>query len=72
MWLPPRPTGEFLGEGDTGTYFDLIGNGLEAYRDETPGGWGGHVVVNPSARADRRSVRQRVDVGISRVANACC
>ena len=49
VWLPPRPKGEFLGEGDTFTYFNLVGNGLEAYRDETPGGWAGHVAVNPAA-----------------------
>ena len=50
VWLPPRPKGEFLGEGDDFTFFNLIGNGLAAYRDETPGGWGGRVVVNPATR----------------------
>ena len=48
VWLPPRPKGEFLGEGDTFTYLNLIGNGLHAYREETPGGWAGSVAVNPS------------------------
>ena len=51
VWLPPRPKGEFLGEGDTFTYFNLIGNGLGAYTDETPGGWGGRVAVNPSLQS---------------------
>ena len=51
VWLPPRPQGEFLGEGDTFTFFNLIGNGLGAYRDETPGGWAGRVAVNPATRA---------------------
>ena len=51
VWLPPRPKGEFLGEGDTFTFFNLIGNGLSAYRDETPGGWAGRVVVNPASRS---------------------
>ncbi|HEX7981273.1 MAG TPA: nucleoside hydrolase-like domain-containing protein [Gemmatimonadaceae bacterium] len=51
VWLPARPAGEFLGEGDTFTFFNLIGNGLGAYRDETSGGWGGRVVVNPSAQS---------------------
>jgi hypothetical protein len=51
VWLPPRPQGEFLGEGDTFTFLNLIGNGLGAYRDETPGGWGGRVVVNPAAQS---------------------
>src|SRR5205823_13031752 len=49
VWLPPRPKGEFLGEGDTFTYLNLIDNGLSALRDETPGGWGGRLVVNPSS-----------------------
>ena len=49
VWLPPRPKDEFLGEGDTFTYLNLIDNGLGAYRDETPGGWAGHVSVNPAA-----------------------
>ena len=48
--LPPRPKGEFLGEGDTFTFFNLVGNGLGAYRDETPGGWGGRVAVNPATQ----------------------
>jgi len=48
VWLPPRPKGEFLGEGDTFTYLNLIDNGLSAYRDDTPGGWSGRVAVNPS------------------------
>ncbi len=51
VWLPPRPKGEFLGEGDDFTFFNLVGNGLDAYRDETPGGWGGRVVVNPATRS---------------------
>jgi hypothetical protein len=50
VWLPPRPKGEFLGEGDTFTYLNLVGNGLDAYRDDTPGGWAGRVVVNPTMR----------------------
>ena len=50
VWLPPRPKGEFLGEGDTFTFFNLVGNGLAAWRDETPGGWAGWVVANPALR----------------------
>jgi hypothetical protein len=49
VWLPPRPKGEFLGEGDTFTFLNLIANGLNAYREETPGGWAGRVSVNPSS-----------------------
>ena len=49
VWLPPRPKGEFLGEGDTFTYLNLIDNGLQAYRDDAPGGWAGWVTVNPAS-----------------------
>ena len=49
VWLPPRPRGEFLGEGDTFTYLNLMRNGLGAYHDDTPGGWAGHIVVNPTS-----------------------
>ncbi len=58
VWLPPRPKGEFLGEGDTFTYFNLIGNGLDAFRDDSPGGWAGHVVVNPAALAAAKAAGQ--------------
>ena len=46
VWTPPRPQGEFLGEGDTFTYLNLLANGLRAYDDATPGGWAGR---RPSA-----------------------
>ena len=42
VWTPPRPKGEFLGEGDTFTFLNLLGNGLDGYADATPGGWAGH------------------------------
>jgi hypothetical protein len=29
VWTPPRPKGEFLAEGDTGTFLSLLDNGLE-------------------------------------------
>src|SRR5262245_10162656 len=32
VWTPPRAKGEFLGEGDTGTFLSLLGNGLEGWR----------------------------------------
>lgn len=65
VWLPPRPKGEFLGEGDDFTFFNLVGNGLEAYRDATPGGWGGRVVVNPAtARPAARAGQGGFGAGI--------
>ena len=51
VWLPPRPEGEFLGEGDTFTFLNLIDNGLAAYRTETPGGWAGRVAVDAESRS---------------------
>jgi hypothetical protein len=41
VWTPVQPRGSFLGEGDTGTFLNLIDNGLRGYRDESFGGWGG-------------------------------
>ena len=41
VWMPPRPKGEFIAEGDTFTFLNLIDNGLLAYRDDLPGGWAG-------------------------------
>ena len=42
VWTPPRPKGEFIAEGDTFTYLNLIDNGLLGYREDTPGGWAGN------------------------------
>jgi len=42
VWTPPRPRGEFIAEGDTFTYLNLLNNGLAGYDSETPGGWAGH------------------------------
>ncbi|MFN8581425.1 MAG: DUF1593 domain-containing protein [Gemmatimonadaceae bacterium] len=41
VWTPPRSKGEFLGEGDTFTFLNLLDNGLHGYGDETLGGWAG-------------------------------
>jgi hypothetical protein len=46
VWTPPRPKGEFIAEGDTFTYLNLIDNGLLGYQDDTPGGWAGHGLAN--------------------------
>jgi hypothetical protein len=53
VWLPPRPKGEFLGEGDTFTYLNLVANGLTGWGDATPGGWGGHGLENGAPRVMR-------------------
>lgn len=41
VWTRLEPKGSFLGEGDTPTFLNLIGNGLRAYQNPTWGGWGG-------------------------------
>jgi hypothetical protein len=51
VWTPPRPKGEFIGEGDTFTYLNLVDNGLLGFQDRTPGGWAGHG-VRPAAPGD--------------------
>jgi hypothetical protein len=53
VWLPPRPKGEFLGEGDTFTYLNFVANGLAGWEDATPGGWAGHGLENGVPRAPR-------------------
>lgn len=42
VWTPVHAQGAFLGEGDTGTFLNLIGNGLKGYRSDSLGGWGGY------------------------------
>jgi hypothetical protein len=42
VWTPPRPKGDYLGEGDTGTFFNLLDNGLRGYRGDSFGGFGGY------------------------------
>ena len=41
VWMPKQEKGTWLGEGDTGTFMNLLQNGLGAYEKESPGGWGG-------------------------------
>jgi hypothetical protein len=53
VWTPPRPKGEFLGEGDTFTYLNLVANGLTGWEDATPGGWAGHGLDNGVPRPPR-------------------
>ena len=50
VWLPPRPKGEFLGEGDTFTFLNFVANGLAGWEDATPGGWAGHGLENGAPR----------------------
>lgn len=47
VWTPPHPAGEFLAEGDTATFLNLIDNGLRGYRGDSFGGWGGYARTGP-------------------------
>ena len=53
VWMPPQPKGEFLAEGDTFTYLNLLGNGLRAFQDDTYGGWGGRKQPNTEGQTER-------------------
>ncbi len=41
VWMPKQAKGSWLGEGDTGTFMNLLNNGLNAIENNNPGGWGG-------------------------------
>jgi len=41
VWSPPQPEGNFISEGDTPMYLNLIGNGLRAWEVQEWGGWAG-------------------------------
>jgi hypothetical protein len=44
VWMPLQAKGSWIGEGDSGTFMDMLGNGLEAYETNSPGGWGGRII----------------------------
>lgn len=48
VWSPLHDKGEFLGEGDTDTFLNLVDNGLRGYRDNSFGGWGGYARPDPT------------------------
>lgn len=41
VWSPPQPEGNFISEGDTPMFLNLIGNGLRAWEGQEYGGWAG-------------------------------
>ncbi len=43
VWLAPHAKGSFLGEGDTGTFLNLIPVGLRSLEDPAWGGWAGRM-----------------------------
>lgn len=58
VWMRPRPQGEFIAEGDTFTYLNLVGNGLAGYQEGTPGGWAGNGVPDTTSVFATLSGRQ--------------
>ena len=48
VWTPPHPKGSWLGEGDTGTFLNLVDNGLRAHENETWGSWAGRRRQTPA------------------------
>jgi len=44
VWMPVQEKGSWLGEGDDGTFMNMLGNGLRAYEKGTYGGWGGRQI----------------------------
>ena len=46
VWMPVQQQGSWLGEGDDGTFMNMLGNGLRAYEEGSYGGWGGRQVSN--------------------------
>jgi hypothetical protein len=67
VWTPPRPKGEFLGEGDTFTYLNLLDNGLLGYAAGTPGGWAGYGLpnvapLNPAPAGQGNAIRSYDDL----------
>ena len=47
LWMPLLPSGGFISEGDTFCYLNLIDNGLDAWKNQTWGGWAGAKVSMP-------------------------
>jgi hypothetical protein len=41
VWMPVQEKNSWLGEGDTGSFMNLLPNGLEAWNNDIPGGWAG-------------------------------
>jgi len=50
VWMPVQPPGSWLGEGDTPTYMNMLGNGLRAYEMGSYGGWGGRGIVEKNTK----------------------
>lgn len=53
VWMPKQEKGSWLGEGDTGTFMNMLQNGLNAEDKDSPGGWGGKPFIpDPTSYID--------------------
>jgi len=43
IWTPPQRKGNFISEGDTPMFLNLVGNGLRAHENDAWGGWAGRL-----------------------------
>jgi hypothetical protein len=50
VWMPVQEKGSWLGEGDNGTFMDMLGNGLRAFEEGSYGGWGGREVIEKNTK----------------------
>ncbi len=50
VWMPLQEKGSWLGEGDTPTFMDMLGNGLRAYEAGSYGGWGGREIIDRNTK----------------------
>jgi hypothetical protein len=46
VWMPLQKPGSFISEGDTGTFMNLLANGLNGAQYPEFGGWGGRILPN--------------------------
>lgn len=53
LWIPLQRKGTFISEGDTYCFLNLIDNGLDAWKDQSWGGWAGAKLDIPKDTIDR-------------------
>ena len=51
VWMPVQEKGSWLGEGDDGTFMNMLGNGLRAFEKGSYGGWGGRQTSEQEMRS---------------------
>ena len=62
MWTNPQPVGTLYGDGDSGCFYNLIGNGLRAWEDPSWGGWAGRWDPKSGASRSGRPAYMSTDI----------